>query len=121
MRAFVLFIIFGLPGWVQAQERSPYVPNPKLTPSIALNANKDDLCGSGSKTIDGRLPISLRRRVFDLYGIRAGEPTSYNVDARINRRGERLNRFLGRRRIQVNIDIRRRLYLCVTEIRSPQS
>lgn len=50
-----------------------------LTKSVG-GSSLPHLRGSGSKTIDGRLPISLRRRVFDLYGMRAGEPTSYNVD-----------------------------------------
>jgi hypothetical protein len=50
-----------------------------LTKSVG-GRSLSHLRGSGSKTIDGRLPISLRRSVFDLYGIRAGEPTSYDVD-----------------------------------------
>lgn len=78
--AFAPLIIFSLPGWVRTQERSSNVPNPKLTPGATVNVNKDDLCGSGNKTLDGAIPISLKRKVFELYGIGPGEPTSYNVD-----------------------------------------
>src|SRR5258708_7357831 len=78
--AFALLMIFSLPGWARAQQRSSEMPNPKLTPGNLLKVNKDDLCGSGNKTFDGTIPISLKRKVFDLYGIRAGEPTSYNID-----------------------------------------
>lgn len=75
-----LMITFSLPGWAPAQQRSSYMPNPKLTPGTTLKVNKDDLCGSSSKTLDGSIPISLKRKVFDLYGIRTDKPTPYNVD-----------------------------------------
>ena len=67
-------------GWAPARQRSSYMPNAKLTPGTALKVNKDDLCGSGYKPLDGSVPISLKRKVFDLYEIRADQPTSYNVD-----------------------------------------
>lgn len=77
---FALMITFSSPGRALAQQRSSYMSNPKLTPGTTVKINKDDLCGSRNKTFDGSIPISLKRKVFDLYGIRADEPTPYNVD-----------------------------------------
>lgn len=56
------------------------MPNPKLTPGNTLNLKKDDLCGSTQKTLDGSLPISLKRKVFDRYGIRTDKSTPHNID-----------------------------------------
>lgn len=78
MLAFAMLMIFSLPGW--AQQSTSYVPNPKLTPGNTVKVTKDELCGSGNKSFDGSIPISLKRKVFDLYRIRTGEPTAYNVD-----------------------------------------
>ena len=78
--SFALLITFSLPPLVLAQERSPYTPDPKLTPGDTLKVSKEDLCGPGSKTLDSSIPISLKIKVFDLYRIRGDSPTSYNVD-----------------------------------------
>ena len=78
--SFALLIIFSMPPWVLAQERSPYIPNPKLTPGATLKVTKEDLCGPRSKPLDSSIPISLKIKVFDLYRIRNDSPTSYNVD-----------------------------------------
>jgi hypothetical protein len=76
--SFALMIIFGVPA--PAQQGSSYMPNPKLTPGTTLKVSKDDLCGSRYKSADRSIPISLKRKVFDLYGIRADNPTPFNVD-----------------------------------------
>jgi hypothetical protein len=78
--SFAVLISFSLPPLVLAQERSPYIPDPKLTPGDTLKVSKEDLCGPGSKTLDSAIPISLKIKVFDLYRIRGDSPTSYNVD-----------------------------------------
>ena len=76
----VLLIIFSLPLLGQAQDNSSYLPNPKLTPGAAQKVTKDDVCGSRSKTFDGSIPISLKRKVFERYRIRLDGGTAYNID-----------------------------------------
>src|SRR5262245_12553449 len=59
-----------------AQNGDGRLPNPKLTPGATLNLSKDDLCGPNRKEVEGSIPISLKRKVFELYKIRteATEP-----------------------------------------------
>lgn len=75
-----LMITFSLPGRAQSQQKASYLPNLKLTPGDTLKVNKEDLCGSKYENFDGSIPISLKRKVFDLYGIRGDKLIPYNVD-----------------------------------------
>lgn len=55
------------------------VPNPKLTPGATVLVSPLQLCGApevNNKTV----PVSLRRQVFEEYGIPAAEPRAYEVD-----------------------------------------
>ena len=75
-----LLLNLSLPGFGQAQERSSYLPNPKLTPGAAHKVSKDELCGARSKSFDGSVPISLKSKVFDRYRLRTDKATPYNID-----------------------------------------
>jgi len=77
---FALVITFSLFGPARAQQRASHLPNPKLTPGATVKVSKDALCGSWYDTADGSIPISLKVKVFDLYGIRTEKSTPLNVD-----------------------------------------
>ena len=54
-------------------------PTAMLTPGVARAATKAEVCrGDESKNRD--VPATLRRRVFELYGISRADPRAYEVD-----------------------------------------
>ena len=63
-----------------AQKGDGRLPNPKLTPGATLNLTKDDLCGPNRKGVEGSIPISLKRKVFELYKIRTEATEPHNID-----------------------------------------
>jgi anti-sigma factor RsiW len=55
------------------------VPNPALTPGATVLLSDTQVCGqTGVK--NKLVPVTLQRRVFAEYGIRAAEPGAYEVD-----------------------------------------
>lgn len=62
------------------QGRPAHLPDPKLTPGDVTDMTKDALCGEGRMTLDDDVSIKMKSRVFDIYGIKADSPVSYNVD-----------------------------------------
>ncbi|HSE97676.1 MAG TPA: HNH endonuclease, partial [Blastocatellia bacterium] len=59
--------------------RPSYMPNPALTPGDAVEVTKDDLCGPGRHELDDKVPVAVKRQVFDRYAISPGA-MGYNVD-----------------------------------------
>jgi len=55
------------------------VPNPNLTPGATVLVSRGEVCRQ-SNMKNKAVPVALRRRVFDEYGIRAAEPSAYEVD-----------------------------------------
>jgi hypothetical protein len=55
------------------------VPNPSLTPGAAVLASEKEIC-SESNTKNKVVPVALQRKVFDEYGIRAANPSAYEID-----------------------------------------
>jgi hypothetical protein len=55
------------------------VPDPSLTPGATVLVSRGEVC-SQSNTKNKAVPVALRRRVFDEYGIRSAEPNAYEVD-----------------------------------------
>jgi hypothetical protein len=55
------------------------VPNPNLTPGATVLVSRGEVC-RGANTKNKAVPVALRRRVFDEYGIPAAEPSAYEVD-----------------------------------------
>jgi hypothetical protein len=54
-------------------------PTTTLTPGVARPASRQQVCGSK----DGKnrdVPVALRRKVFELYGIPRADPKAYEVD-----------------------------------------
>lgn len=55
------------------------VPNPSLTPGAVVLASEKEVCRQAN-TKNKLVPVALRRRVFDEYGIRPAGPTAYEID-----------------------------------------
>jgi len=55
------------------------IPNPSLTPGATVLVSRGEVCRE-SNTKNRAVPVALRRRVFDEYGIRAAGPSTYEVD-----------------------------------------
>ena len=75
-----LAALLAVPGAAEAQSRSSYLPNPKLTPGATIDATKSDLCGPGHADFANTIPIALKRKVFDRYGIGGNTPGAFDVD-----------------------------------------
>jgi hypothetical protein len=54
-------------------------PEPSLTPGAIATVNRDQICAS-TKPKNRAVPASLRRKVFEEYGIPSAEPRAYEVD-----------------------------------------
>lgn len=66
-----------------AQNLEPFVavavPNPSLTPGATLLESRREVCNA-SNTNNKAVPVALRRRIFDEYGIRTANPSAYEID-----------------------------------------
>lgn len=76
---YVLMLVFNLSGLALTQERYPHLPDSRLTPGEAVDVTADDLCKPGAVDLEDRVPVALKRQVFDTYGIAPSE-MGYNVD-----------------------------------------
>jgi hypothetical protein len=54
-------------------------PTTTLTPGVARPASRQQLCGSNVGK-NREVPVALRRKVFELYGITGVDPKAYEVD-----------------------------------------
>jgi hypothetical protein len=55
------------------------IPNPRLTPGSTILVSREEICRA-SRESNRTVPVSLRKRVFDSYGIPNAEPRAYEVD-----------------------------------------
>jgi hypothetical protein len=55
------------------------IPDPKLTPGATVLLSLGEVC-SASSTKNKAVPVALRNRVFEAYGISHAEPRAYEVD-----------------------------------------
>jgi hypothetical protein len=55
------------------------VPDPSLTPGATVLESRGEVCQE-SNTKNKAVPVTLRRQVFDEYGIKSGSPSAYEVD-----------------------------------------
>jgi len=62
-----------------AQQPVSHMPNPKLTPGDVIAVTRDELCNGDYTSPAAKIPIALKRRVFDRYKMRP-EAGGYNVD-----------------------------------------
>lgn len=78
----VMLLLTYLAGNIARRSALPVtvtVPNPALTPGAAVLFSNSQVCGQAG--VKNKLvSVSLQRRVFAEYGIRAGAPEAYEVD-----------------------------------------
>ncbi|MFZ0317569.1 MAG: zf-HC2 domain-containing protein [Candidatus Sulfotelmatobacter sp.] len=55
-------------------------PDLRLTPGATVAVTTSEVCGEASEKIAPVLPVSLKRKVFELYGVTPGRPDAYEVD-----------------------------------------
>ncbi|MGA8598629.1 MAG: zf-HC2 domain-containing protein [Bryobacteraceae bacterium] len=55
------------------------VPNPSLTPGATVLESWREVCND-SNANNKAVPVALRRRIFDEYGIRTADPSAYEID-----------------------------------------
>ena len=78
IRAFT-FLLF-LAQVVLAQQPTPIVPDPKLTPGDAFGGTVQDLCVPGYTKKVRNVPAEMKREVYREYDITSHGPGDYEVD-----------------------------------------
>jgi len=66
--------------WPASLRAAAAIPRPNLTPGAVRPVLKDQICRDDAGNTAGMVPASLRRKVFEEYGIGDAEPTAYEVD-----------------------------------------
>ena len=74
--AFLLF----LAQVVLAQQPTPILPDPNLTPGNTFDVTAQDLCVIGYSKKVRNVPAEMKREVYEEYGITSHEPGNYEVD-----------------------------------------
>src|SRR5688500_9829122 len=74
-----LMLICCLAAPTMAQRGSRHLPDPKMTPGDAVDVSRDDLCSAAYSNPARKLPVALKRQVFDRYRMRP-HVVGYNVD-----------------------------------------
>ncbi|HSE38146.1 MAG TPA: HNH endonuclease [Blastocatellia bacterium] len=79
MKIALLLLITCLSDAALAQRNSSNLPDPTLTPGATLKVTRQELCGPEYRSPARNIPIALKGRIFDRYGM---DPRSvgYNVD-----------------------------------------
>jgi hypothetical protein len=55
-------------------------PDLRLTPGATLPVTQNQVCGAESSRITSTVPVSLKRKVFEEYGVVPPQPDAYEVD-----------------------------------------
>lgn len=55
-------------------------PDLRLTPGATVPVTEGDICGAGEERAVPVVPVSLRRKVFEEYGVTPPRPDAYEVD-----------------------------------------
>jgi hypothetical protein len=78
LRAFA-FLLF-LAQVVLAQQPTPILPDPKLTPGDTFEVTVQDLCVRGYTKKVRNVPAAMKREVYEEYGITSHGSGDYEVD-----------------------------------------
>src|ERR1700737_2251511 len=78
LRAFA-FLLF-LTQVVLAQQPTPIVPDPKLTPGDTFDVTAQDVCTPGYARKVRNVPVEMKRAVYREYGITSHGPGDYEID-----------------------------------------
>jgi Putative zinc-finger len=65
--------------WSHGRRVVVAVPNPRLTPGATVLLSSGEVCRA-SNTKNKTVPVALRQKVFEAYGIAHAEPRAYEVD-----------------------------------------
>ena len=76
----ILTLSFFLSQIVVAQQPTPIVPDPKLTPGDEFEVTVQDLCVPGYSKKVRDVPAEMKREVYGEYGITSHENGDYEVD-----------------------------------------
>lgn len=70
------------PGWTfgAAQVDAAAIPKPNFTPGAVRPVTVNDVCTVQSDDSDGSIPVPVRQKVFQEYGIPDARPSDYEVD-----------------------------------------
>jgi hypothetical protein len=71
---------FFLAQAVLAQQTTPILPDPKLTPGDTFDVTSQDICVPGYAKKVRAVPAWLKRQAYAEYGITQYEPGDYEVD-----------------------------------------
>jgi hypothetical protein len=55
-------------------------PDVRLTPGATLPVTQSQVCGAEAATMIAAVPVSLKRKVFEEYGVVPAQPDAYEVD-----------------------------------------
>jgi len=81
--AGLALIWIGTAQWTPSPRHAPAlalaIPNPSLTPGAAVLLSRTDVCREVQPK-NKEVPVALRRRVFEEYGLAHAEPRAYEVD-----------------------------------------
>jgi anti-sigma factor RsiW len=55
-------------------------PDLRLTPGVTVPVTENDVCGASAERAVPVVPVSLKRKVFELYGVTPPQPDAYEVD-----------------------------------------
>jgi hypothetical protein len=78
IRAIVFLLL--LAPVVLAQQPTPILPDPKLTPGDAFEVTVQDLCVNGYTKKVRHFPPEMKREVYEEYGVTSHGPGDYEVD-----------------------------------------
>src|SRR5689334_19550217 len=63
-----------------AKDYQAFLPNSNMTPGDALDVTPDDICTPGYSKKVRDVPESVKRQVYETYGIASHQPREYEVD-----------------------------------------
>jgi anti-sigma factor RsiW len=84
--AACLLVAVRLHGPIDKSEPMPTAlahweePNLRLTPGAVVAVTENQICGTAPQENDPPVPVSLKRKVFELYGVARSQPDAYDVD-----------------------------------------
>jgi hypothetical protein len=78
IRAIAFFLV--LTSGVFAQQPTPILPDPKLTPGSTFDVSPQDVCISGYTKKVRNVPAEMKREVYEEYGVTSHGPGDYEVD-----------------------------------------
>jgi hypothetical protein len=84
MLAMALLVLIGFQAFTQKPARTGYLalaaPRSSLTPGSIRIVTREDLCYAGAPDRAHSVPTSLRRKVFDEYGMSEDQAGAFEVD-----------------------------------------